>query len=104
VSGDSAFFRDMAPSPVIEQSIESRILVLRGQRVIPGLDLARLYDVEVKALNQAVRRNADRFPADFMFQLTWEETQSLRSQFVTLKDDGARRTGRHAKYRLISGN
>ena len=65
-----------------------------------GLDLARLYGVEVKALNQAVRRNADRFPPDFMFQLTWEESQSLRSQFVTLKDDAARgRTGRHTKYR-----
>ncbi len=57
-------------------------------------DLAMLYGVEVKVLNQAVRRNKERFPADFMFQLTREEARSLRSQIVTL-DIGR---GRHRKY------
>jgi ORF6N domain len=56
-------------------------------------DLAALYQVEVKALNQAVKRNRERFPADFMFRLTSEETASLRSQFVTSKPGrGGRRT------------
>ena len=55
--------------------------------------LAVLYSVETKVLLQSVRRNHDRFPEDFMFQLTWKEAKSLRSQFVTLK------RGRHMKYR-----
>ena len=50
-----------------------------------GSDLADLYGVETRVLNQAVRRNAERFPKDFMFQLSWEETSALRSQIVTLK-------------------
>jgi len=58
-------------------------------------DLAQLYGVETKVFNQAVKRNRDRFPEDFMFQLTKEEAESLRSQFVTLKP--ARR-GQHRKY------
>jgi len=60
-------------------------------------DLARLYSVEAKALNQAVRRNAARFPTDFMFQLTWEEAERSRSQNVTLNAAAAR--GRNIKYR-----
>src|SRR5207247_7854312 len=79
---------EMGEHPV-GPGIESRILVLRGQR-------AKLYRVEVKALNQAVKRNAERFPGDFMFQLSSQEIESLRSQFVTLKTGGRR--GRHAKY------
>ena len=67
---DGALICGMKSSPEIEQSIESRILVVRGQRVMLGFDLARLYGVEVKALSQAVRRNMDRFPSDFMFQLS----------------------------------
>ena len=63
------------------QRIESRIFVIRGHRVMLDADLANLYGVTVKALNQGVKRNADRFPADFMFQLTWEEAESSRSQF-----------------------
>jgi phage regulator Rha-like protein len=58
-------------------------------------DLAELYGVPAKVLNQAVRRNATRFPADFMFQLTGEEATALRSQFVTLKTG----RGQHRKYR-----
>jgi len=65
--------------------IESRIFVLRGHRVMLDRDLAELYGVETRALNQAVKRNHDRFPEDFMFQLTLEEGKAvlaLRSQNV----------------------
>jgi ORF6N domain len=84
-----------------ENAIESRIFMLRGQRVMLDTDLAGLYGVAVKALNQAVKRNMERFPADFMFQLSVQETESLRSQFVTLKQRGASASqrGRHSKYR-----
>jgi hypothetical protein len=90
----------MSSSPEVEQSIESRILVVREQRVMLAVDLARLYGVEVKALNQAVKRNTDRFPADFMFQLAREEAAALRSQIVTLDDASGRPRdrGRYAKY------
>ena len=66
-------------------SVESRILVLRQQKVILDSDLAELYGVPVKRLNQQVKRNEDRFPADFMFQLSGEEQQSLRLQNATSK-------------------
>ncbi len=59
--------------------ITRQILLLRGQRVILSGDLAELYGVETRALMQAVKRNLDRFPSDFMFQLTWEEVAGLRS-------------------------
>jgi hypothetical protein len=72
-----------APDMVLPERIESRILLLRGLRVILAEDLATLYEVEVRALNQAVARNGERFPADFMFQLTGEEVADLRSQMVT---------------------
>lgn len=74
--------------------IEQAIVLLRRHRVMLDSDLASLYGVETKALNQAVQRNLERFPADFMFRLTSEEAQVLRSQLVTL--DGGR--GRHRKY------
>jgi hypothetical protein len=70
--------------PVPAEQVERVILVVRGQRVILDADLAVLYEVKVKVLNQAVKRNAARFPADFMFQLTPEEARRSRSQFVTL--------------------
>jgi hypothetical protein len=63
--------------------IEQAILVIRGQRVILDSDLAKLYGVSTKALNQAVKRNADRFPGDFAFQLNAAEVGNLRSQVVT---------------------
>ncbi len=88
----------MESEPKDTRAIESRILILRGQRVMLDAELAQLYGVKVKALNQAVRRNADRFPGDFMFQLEADEADSLRSQFVTL-DAFASRRGRHSKYR-----
>lgn len=62
--------------------VESLIRVIRGQKVMLDTDLAALYEVETRILNQAVRRNLDRFPADFMFQLSAEEAESLRSQIV----------------------
>ena len=73
-------------------NIESLIRVIRDQQVMLDSDLAMLYGVETKALNQAVKRNSNRFPADFMFQLTKEETSCSRSQFVTLNNDDALRS------------
>jgi len=64
-------------------SVESRIFTLRGQKVIFDLDLAAIYGVETKALNRAVKRNAKRFPPDFVFQLTREEFTNLRYQIGT---------------------
>ncbi|MBI5184884.1 MAG: ORF6N domain-containing protein [Nitrospinae bacterium] len=80
-------------SLVPQESIEGRILILRGKKVMLDRDLAELYGVGTKVLNQAVKRNIKRFPDDFMFQLTKEE-ESLRSQFVTLKKG----RGQHQKY------
>jgi hypothetical protein len=67
------------------QRIERRILLLRGEKVMLDGDLAELYGVPTKVLNQAVRRNLERFPDDFMFRLSWKETELVsRSQIVTL--------------------
>jgi len=74
------------------ESIVDKIILLRGEKVLIDRDLAELYDVETKQLKRAVRRNINRFPEDFMFQLTKEEYRSLRSQFGTLKK------GAHSKY------
>src|SRR5438067_13720692 len=63
--------------------IEKRIFILRGERIMLSFDIAALYGIETKALVQAVKRNIDRFPEDFMFQLTAEEFQNLKSQIVT---------------------
>lgn len=68
-----------------EEVIENRIFLIRGKKVMLDSDLARLYGVSTKALKQSVRRNITRFPEDFMFQLTKEETNIWRSQFVTSK-------------------
>jgi ORF6N domain len=73
--------------------IEEKIFLIRGQRVMIDSDLAEFYQVATKVLNQAVKRNLHRFPEDFMFQLTEDETQSLRSQIVTSNERrGGRRT------------
>jgi len=77
------------------ESITRRIYSIRGRKVMLDADLAELYQVATKVLNQAVRRNPDRFPEDFMFQLSTAEAAALRSQFVTL-DKGR---GRYGKYR-----
>ena len=79
---------------ILTERIERSILLLRGHKVMLDDVLAELYDVQTKVFNQAVKRNRNRFPSDFMFQLTDEEYHSLRSQFVTL-DTGR---GRHRKY------
>lgn len=77
---------DTATIQPVEQ-IESLILTIRGKQVILDQDLARLYGVETKRLNEQVKRNIERFPEDFMFQLTKEEAESSRSQFATLNEE-----------------
>ena len=72
------------------ERIQKQILLLRGQKVLLGQHLAELYGASVKALNQALKRNRDRFPRDFLFQLTKEELEILKSQFVTSSWGGAR--------------
>ena len=72
------------------QPIQNKIYEIRGQRVMLDKDLAELYDVPTRALNQAVKRNIKRFPSDFMFQLSKEEFELLRSQIVTSKWGGTR--------------
>jgi hypothetical protein len=81
-------------------TIERRIFAMRGHTVMIDSDLAKLYSVTTKVFNQAVKRNNDRFPSDFMFQLTPEEVRSLRSQFVTLNAKQGVKQGRgsHSKY------
>lgn len=81
-------------APVSVEIIEKKILLIRGEKVMIDADLADLYEVPVKVLNQAVKRNMGRFPADFMFQLSKEEDDFLRSQTVTLKKG----RGAHRKY------
>lgn len=80
---------------VPRERIEQTILVIRGHRVMLDTDLAKLYGVATRVLNQAVKRNRTRFPMDFMFQLTAEEATSLRSHIVTLKPS----RGQHRKHR-----
>jgi hypothetical protein len=81
---------DVIPIMHITQSI----LVVRDQSVMLDADLAELYGVSTKRFNQQVRRNRERFPADFMFQLTEEEISALRSHIATSNDDPERRGGR----------
>lgn len=86
-----------ATNAVVPVALISReIYILRGQKVMLSSALANLYAVQVKALMQAVRRNASRFPADFMFQLTSTELRNLKSQFVTSSWGGPRRARPYA--------
>lgn len=80
-------------SLAVVEHLDRLIYEIRGQKVMLDRDLALLYGVATKNLNRAVQRNRDRFPSDFMFQLTQEEVNSLRFQFGTLK------RGQHFKYR-----
>jgi hypothetical protein len=87
------------------ERIEKLILLLRGEKVLLGQQLAELYGVPVKVLIQAAKRNRDRFPEDFMFQLSREEFDRLKSQFVTSNTGGVLRSqsvtlkrGQHLKY------
>ena len=75
--------------------IQNKIYEIRGYRVMLDFDLAEIYQVETKNLKRAVRRNIDRFPPDFMFELTYDEVESLRCNFGTLKTGGR---GQHSKY------
>jgi len=77
------------------QTIQNRIYEVREQKVLLDFDLAVLYGTETKRLKEAVRRNIDRFPSDFMFELTNEEYKSLRTQFATLDNVGR---GKYSKY------
>ncbi len=81
------------PKLVLVESLENKIYFIRGQKIMLDKDLAKLYGVKTKAFNQAVQRNIERFPEDFMFHLSWEEANRSRSQFVTLKK------GENIKYR-----
>ncbi len=81
---------------VSEENILEKIYVIRGLKVMLDRDLAEMYGVEVKRLNEAVKRNTTRFPEDFMFQVTQDEYNSLRSQFATLEK------GKHSKYLLYA--
>jgi hypothetical protein len=73
------------------QVIQTKIFKIRGQLVMLDFDLAELYEVETRVLNQAVKRNARRFPEDFMFQTSWDEVKNLKSQFVTSSWGGTRK-------------
>ena len=76
--------------PVV--TIATKILLIKGKKVMLDRDLTKLYGVPAKVMNQAVKRNIKRFPEDFMFQLSWEEVEFSRSHFVTLKQ------GKNIKY------
>jgi len=75
--------------------VENKIFEIRGKQVMLDADLAEMYNTETKKLKQAAKRNIERFPEDFMLELTKEEYDSLRSQFVTLENRGK---GQHSKY------
>lgn len=91
------------------EQIESQIFLIRGQKVMLDADLAELYGVPTKVLNQAIKRNTERFPEDFMFQLTAEEfadlrcqigTSSLRSQIATSNNSVGNTAGRGGRRHL----
>jgi len=87
----------MAESEIVPvERIQHSIYLIRGHRVMLSTDLASLYGVEPKVLVQAVKRNIDRFPGDFMFQLTSAEFKILKSQFVTLRLESVRRAPPYA--------
>ena len=92
---------DMTPLVQPEQ-IEQAILLIRGQRVMLDRDLAVLYGVKTKTLNRAVLRNLDRFPVDFMFQLTGDEAKDLRCQIGTSNADAFRPWYRAARRQVLS--
>jgi hypothetical protein len=99
----------VANKPIISiERIESCIYLLRGHKVMLSTDLAEIYGVKTKIFNQAVKRNIKRFPEDFMFQVTWEEAQNLKSRIVALNPDKPSESrsqfvtlkhGRNIKYR-----
>jgi hypothetical protein len=96
------------PSLIPMERIEAAILFIRDQKVILDRDLAKLYGVANKTLLQSVKRNASRFPADFAFQLSWDEVRALQAHFANTDSDGTSalrsqivtlKRGAHIKYR-----
>ena len=81
----------MGEKGISVEVVATKILLVRGKKVMLDRDLAELYGVSVKVLNQAVRRNKKRFPEDFMYQLTRQEFTNLKSQFVTSSWGGVRK-------------
>ncbi|MFA5797326.1 MAG: ORF6N domain-containing protein [Candidatus Woesearchaeota archaeon] len=84
----------LSKNSITTDRVKDKIHFIRGQQILLDEDLAALYGVEIRTLNQAVKRNSERFPKDFMFQLTKKEFENLRSQFVTLRSEH----GKHRKY------
>jgi hypothetical protein len=78
--------------------VEKKIFLIRGKQVMIDRDLAELYGVETKRITEAVKRNIERFPEEFRFQLTVEENEFLRSQIATLDDENESQRGKHTKY------
>lgn len=94
--------REQTTELIVTKEVDGKIFVVRGQRIMVDSDLAEIYGVEIRALKQAVRRNRHRFPDDFLFELTLEETrqiESLRSQIVTLDES---KQGKYSKYRAFA--
>ena len=87
---------------LINSSVEKMIQVIRDKQVLLDRDLATLYGVETKRINEQVKRNKERFPEDFCFLLTMEETKILRSQNATLEKESANLKGKHSKYRSLA--
>ena len=81
--------RKLIKSVIADEAIINRIYLIRGHKVMLDKDLAEMYSVETKVLNQAVKRNIERFPKDFMFQLTKKEFENWRSHFSTSNFDDA---------------
>jgi predicted Rossmann fold nucleotide-binding protein DprA/Smf involved in DNA uptake len=81
-----------------KEEITNRIFLIRGKEVMLDKDISILYGVSTKVLNQAVKRNINRFPQEFMFKLTTEETIFSRSQIVTLKSENYPKRGQNIKY------
>jgi hypothetical protein len=95
MSGKKKTTKAAQTTAVTPRLVERRIYLVRGQKVMLDSDLAELYGVVTKRLNEQVRRNMNRFPKDFMFQLSREEAEALRSQIATLESG----RGQHRKYR-----
>ncbi len=89
-------------NPLVNSSVEKMIQVIRDKQVLLDRDLATLYGVETKRINEQVKRNKERFPEDFCFLLTMEETKILRSQNATLEKESANLKGKHSKYRSLA--
>ena len=90
------------PNPLVESGVEKMIQIVRGKQVLLDRDLATLYGVETKRINEQVKRNIERFPEDFCIHLSLEESQLLRSQNATLEKKGQNLKGKHTKYRSLA--